>query len=146
MDVIACDHRGAWRLRSRFERPTQVSRQSLYSWPMLAVNRAETEADTIVTYTRFALDIPTPSLWRVTFDHPPINLIDAVMIRELEAGVLRQAWMEQAPTELDTLTLLAAADADTFVPLERRLCRPMRAVRGPRHSTPWPACSRSTSA
>src|SRR5260370_7293238 len=37
----------------------------------------------IMTYTRFTLDSSTPSLWRVTFNHPPINLIDAVMIREL---------------------------------------------------------------
>src|SRR5882672_3570645 len=34
-------------------------------------------------YTRFTLDSSTPSLWRVTFDHPPINLIDSVMIGEL---------------------------------------------------------------
>src|SRR5260221_4760595 len=37
----------------------------------------------IMTYTRFTLDSSTPSLWRVTFKHPPINLIDSVMIREL---------------------------------------------------------------
>src|SRR5258706_9788582 len=30
--------------------------------------------------TRFSLDRSTPSLWRVTFDNPPINLIDPVMI------------------------------------------------------------------
>src|SRR5260370_42526565 len=36
-----------------------------------------------MTYTRFTLDRSTPSLWRVTFNHPPINLIDSVMIREL---------------------------------------------------------------
>ena len=35
------------------------------------------------TYTRFSLDKSTPSLWRVTFDNPPINLIDAVMMKEL---------------------------------------------------------------
>jgi len=34
-------------------------------------------------YTRFTLDRSTPSLWRVTFNHPPINLIDSVMIGEL---------------------------------------------------------------
>src|SRR5882724_6641890 len=34
-------------------------------------------------YTRFRLDRSTPSLWRVTFDNPPINLIDPVMIVEL---------------------------------------------------------------
>ena len=36
-----------------------------------------------MTYTRFALDCRTPSLWRVAFDNPPINLVDAGMIREL---------------------------------------------------------------
>src|SRR5260370_36086027 len=38
-----------------------------------------------MTYTRFTLDSSTPSLWRATFNHPPINLIDSVMIRELGA-------------------------------------------------------------
>src|SRR6266446_3358319 len=33
-----------------------------------------------MTRTRFSLDRWTPSLWRVTFDNPPINLIDPVMI------------------------------------------------------------------
>ena len=36
-----------------------------------------------ITYTRFTLDRATPALWRATFNHPPINLIDSVMIREL---------------------------------------------------------------
>src|SRR5882672_3326876 len=36
-----------------------------------------------MTFTRFTLDNSTPSLWRVTFDNPPINLIDYTMIREL---------------------------------------------------------------
>ena len=33
-----------------------------------------------LAYTGFSLDRSTPSLWRVTFDNPPINLIDPVMI------------------------------------------------------------------
>jgi len=33
--------------------------------------------------TRFTLTRPSPSLWRVTFHNPPINLIDPVMIVEL---------------------------------------------------------------
>jgi hypothetical protein len=32
-----------------------------------------------MTYRRFTLDNSTPPLWRVTFDHPPINLIDSVI-------------------------------------------------------------------
>src|SRR4030081_3428445 len=34
----------------------------------------------LMASTRFSLDRSTPSLWRVTFDNPPINLIDPVMI------------------------------------------------------------------
>jgi len=33
-----------------------------------------------MTYTRFTLDNSTHSLWRATFNNPPINLIDSVMI------------------------------------------------------------------
>jgi enoyl-CoA hydratase/carnithine racemase len=33
--------------------------------------------------TRFAVTKSSPSLWRVTFDNPPINLIDPVMLVEL---------------------------------------------------------------
>jgi enoyl-CoA hydratase/carnithine racemase len=36
-----------------------------------------------MTYTSFTLDRATPALWRATFNHPPINMIDSVMIREL---------------------------------------------------------------
>ena len=35
------------------------------------------------SYQSFSLDSSAPSLWRVTFNHPPINLIDSVMIGEL---------------------------------------------------------------
>src|SRR5260221_5311597 len=33
-----------------------------------------------LAFTGFSLDRSTPSLWRVTFDNPPINLIDPAMI------------------------------------------------------------------
>ena len=36
-----------------------------------------------MTFTRFTLDKATPSLWQVTFDNPPINVIDYPMICEL---------------------------------------------------------------
>ena len=36
-----------------------------------------------MSYQRFGLDSSAPSLWRVTFNHPPINLIDSVLIAEL---------------------------------------------------------------
>jgi len=48
-----------------------------------------------MTYRRFTLDNSTPPLWRVTFDHPAINLIDSVMIGELGqlfAAVDRPRW------------------------------------------------------
>jgi enoyl-CoA hydratase/carnithine racemase len=37
----------------------------------------------MTTYTRFKVTRSSPSLWRVTFNNPPINLIDAVMLNEL---------------------------------------------------------------
>src|SRR5260370_323723 len=39
-----------------------------------------------MTFTRFTVDSSTPSLWRVTFDHPPINLIEHVMLGQVEVG------------------------------------------------------------
>jgi hypothetical protein len=36
-----------------------------------------------MTYTCFKLDALTPSLWRTTFNNPPINLIDVRMVAEL---------------------------------------------------------------
>jgi hypothetical protein len=34
-------------------------------------------------YTRFAVTRSSASLWRVTFDNPPIHLIDVMMMKEL---------------------------------------------------------------
>ena len=36
-----------------------------------------------MTYTCFKLDALTPSLWRTTFNNPPINLVDVRMVAEL---------------------------------------------------------------
>ena len=54
------------------------------------------------TYMRFTLDSSTPSLWRVTFNHPPINLIDHVMIRELGEllAEVERALAARGPVEL----------------------------------------------
>ena len=63
-----------------------------------------------MTYTRFILDRSTPSLWRVTFNHPPINLINSVMIgelRELFTAVER----DQGPAVL----VFDSADPDYFL-------------------------------
>jgi hypothetical protein len=51
-------------------------------------------------FTRFTADIPTPSLWRVTFDHPPINLIDHVMIGEL-GGLLAEVERNEEPSDVE---------------------------------------------
>src|SRR5258707_13066104 len=60
--------------------------------------------------TRFSLDRSTPSLWRVTFDNPPINLIDPVMIVE----------MHDLLTEIEqdkrvTVVVFDSADPDFFL-------------------------------
>ena len=49
------------------------------------MSATETKGTALMPYTRFSLDRSTPSLWRVTFDNPPINLIDPVMTVELAA-------------------------------------------------------------
>jgi enoyl-CoA hydratase/carnithine racemase len=62
------------------------------------------------SFTRFSLDRSTPSLWRVTFDHPPINLIDSVMIGELGA-LLAEVEGDEAPAVL----VFDSADPDYFL-------------------------------
>jgi hypothetical protein len=47
------------------------------------MNNSPSKRAAPMTYTRFSLDKSTPSLWRVTFDNPPISLIVAVMMKEL---------------------------------------------------------------
>jgi enoyl-CoA hydratase/carnithine racemase len=67
--------------------------------------------DTALTaYTRFNLDRSTPSLWRVTFDHPPINLIDSVMI-----GELGQLFTAIERNEGPAVLLFDSADPDYFL-------------------------------
>jgi enoyl-CoA hydratase/carnithine racemase len=63
-----------------------------------------------MTFTRFAVDISTPSLWRVTFDHPPINLIDHVMIGEL-GELLAEVERNEEPAVL----VFDSADPDYFL-------------------------------
>src|SRR6476619_1988164 len=60
--------------------------------------------------TRFSLDRSTPSLWRVTFDHPPINLIDHVMIGEL-GELIAEVETDQEPAVL----VFGSADPDYFL-------------------------------
>src|SRR5258708_12313382 len=44
------------------------------------MSNSPSKGTALMAYTGFSLDRSTPSLWRVTFDNPPINLIDPVMI------------------------------------------------------------------
>jgi enoyl-CoA hydratase/carnithine racemase len=48
------------------------------------MSNSPSKGTAVMAYTRFRLDRSTPSLWRVTFDNPPINLIDPVMIVALD--------------------------------------------------------------
>src|SRR5258706_10397002 len=61
-------------------------------------------------YTRFTLDRSTPALWRATFNHPPINLIDSVMIREL-GDLFAAVERGEGPAVL----LFDSADPDYFL-------------------------------
>jgi len=63
-----------------------------------------------MTFTRFTVDSSTPSLWRVTFDHPPINLIDHVMIGEL-GELLAEVERDVEPAVL----VFDSADPDYFL-------------------------------
>ena len=63
-----------------------------------------------MTFTRFTLDSSAPSLWRVTFDHPPINLIDHVMIGEL-GELLTEVQRKVEPAVL----LFDSADPEYFL-------------------------------
>jgi enoyl-CoA hydratase/carnithine racemase len=63
-----------------------------------------------MTFTRFTVDSSTPSLWRVTFDHPPINLIDHVMIGEL-SELLAEVERNEEPAVL----VFDSADPDYFL-------------------------------
>jgi len=60
-------------------------------------------------YKRFTLG-STPSLWRVTFNHPPINLIDSVMI-----GELGELFADIERNEGPAVLLFDSADPDYFL-------------------------------
>src|SRR5882757_3051663 len=60
--------------------------------------------------TGFSLDRSTPSLWRVTFDNPPINLIDPAMI-----VALHDLLAEIEHDNRVAVVVFASADADFFL-------------------------------
>jgi enoyl-CoA hydratase/carnithine racemase len=64
----------------------------------------------VEAFTRFTLDRSTPSLWRVTFNHPPVNLIDHVMIGEL-GELIAEVETDQEPAVL----VFDSADPDYFL-------------------------------
>jgi enoyl-CoA hydratase/carnithine racemase len=59
---------------------------------------------------RFTLDSSIPSLWRVTFNHPPINLINYVMI-----GELRELFAEVERNKEPAVLVFDSADPDYFL-------------------------------
>ena len=76
----------------------------------MASKQITSKGTAVMTYTRFTLDRSTPSLWRVTFNHPPINLIDSVMIGEL-GELLAEIEENKEPAVL----VFDSADPDYFL-------------------------------
>src|SRR3981189_2492917 len=64
----------------------------------------------LMACTRFSLDRSTSSLWRVTFDNPPINLIDPVMI-----VALHDLLTEIEQDNRVAVVVFASADPDFFL-------------------------------
>jgi enoyl-CoA hydratase/carnithine racemase len=64
----------------------------------------------MTTPTRFILTESSDSLWRVTFNNPPLNLIDSVMISELDALFSR---IESSDTV--AVVVFDSADPDFFL-------------------------------
>src|SRR3979490_1430803 len=64
-----------------------------------------------LAYTGFSLDRSTPSRWRVTFDNPPINLIDPVMI-----VALHDLLAEIEQDNRVAVVVFDSADPDFFLP------------------------------
>src|SRR5690348_13233904 len=59
--------------------------------------------------TRFALTEHSPTYWRVTFDNPPVNLVDGTMTRELDEVFTRA---EEADVKV---ILFDSADPELFI-------------------------------
>jgi len=63
-----------------------------------------------MTFSRLTLDNSTPSMWRATFNNPPINLIDSVMIGEL-GDLFAVVERNEGPAVL----VFDSADSDYFL-------------------------------
>src|SRR3977135_1687226 len=74
------------------------------------MSNSPSKGTAVMAYTRFRLDRSTPSLWRVTFDNPPINLIDPAMI-----VALHDLLAEIEHDNRVAVVVFASADADFFL-------------------------------
>src|SRR2546428_13855924 len=74
------------------------------------MNNSPSKGTALMAYTRFSLDRSTPLLWRVTFDNPPINLIDPVMI-----VALHELLAEIEQDNRVAVVVFDSADADFFL-------------------------------
>ena len=74
------------------------------------MSNSRSKGTALMAYTRFSLDRSTPSLWRVTFDNPPINLIDPVMIVALH-DLLTEIEQDQRVA----VVVFDSADPDFFL-------------------------------
>ena len=100
------------------------------------MSNSPSKGTALKAFTRFTLDSSTPSLWRVTFNHPPINLIDSVMIRELG-----ELFTEVERNEGPAVVVFGSADPDYFLahyditPANRSLVDSL--PKGPTGFHPW---------
>ena len=92
------------------------------------MSNSPSKGTAVMAYTRFSLERSTPSLWRVTFDNPPINLIDPVMIVALD-DLLTEIEQDNRVA----VVVFDSADPDFFLAHYTTL-RPI--------SRPWTHCRR----
>lgn len=87
------------------------------------------------SWTHFTLDRRSPSYWRVTFDHPPINTITATTIRELSELVA----LIERETQLNVV-VFSSANPDFFLAhydLEGDPSKTAALAPGPAGLFPW---------
>src|SRR4029077_18394982 len=86
-----------------------------------SMSNSPSKGAALMAYTRFSLDRSTPSLWRVTFDNPPINLIHPAMAVALDAMHPAMAVeREPPPAEIEqddrvAVVVFDSADRDYFL-------------------------------
>ncbi len=75
------------------------------------MSNSPSKGTAVMARPRFSLDRSTPSLLRVTFDNPPINLIDPVMIVALH-DLLNEIEQDKRVA----VVVFDSADQDFFLP------------------------------